>query len=118
MKTLMWISLVMRWIMEAGIVVGLGYWGFHAGGSAALKILLLIAAPVLVFSFWGFVDFRWLGKPAEVVRLIQELAITALVTAALVVTGQTVLGWLFAGISIVHHVLVYVTGDRLIKEKT
>ena len=103
--------------MEAGIVLGLAYWGFFTGGSTAAKILLLIAAPLLVFSFWGFVDFRWLGKPAEAVRLIQELVITGLVAVALYATGQPVLGWLLAGISVVYHILVYVTGERLIKAK-
>ncbi len=117
MTTVRRISLVLRWIMEMGIVLGLAYWGFQTGGSPAVKILLLIAAPVVLFSFWGFVDFRWMGKAAEVVRLVQELAITGLVAAALIAAARPVFGWLLAAVSIVHHILVYLTGDRLIRRE-
>jgi hypothetical protein len=54
--------LVLRWIMEAGIVLALAYWGARTGGSTIAKILLAIGAPVVGFGFWGLVDFRWAGR--------------------------------------------------------
>jgi hypothetical protein len=101
--------------MEAGVVLGLGYWGYHTGGSTGMRFLLAIGAPALVFGFWGFVDFRWMGRTAEGVRLLQELVITAAVGYALISTGQYVLGWGMIGISVVYHTLVYLLGDRLVE---
>lgn len=113
-----WASLVLRWLMEAGIVLGLAFWGYHSGNSIVGRILLAVFAPAVVFGFWGFVDFRWMGRNAEVVRLIQELAITALVAVALIVAKEPAFGWLVVAISIGHHVLLYATGDSLLKNKT
>jgi len=113
-----WIRLILRWTMEAGIVGGLVYWGVFTGDSTGMKVILAVVAPVVVFGFWGLVDFRWVGKSKEVVRLIQELAITGLVAVALMTTGNSFLGWLLLTVSIAHHVLLYLTGGRLLKETT
>jgi hypothetical protein len=106
----------MRWVMEVGIVLGLGYWGYHTGGSTGMRLLFAVLTPALVFGFWGFVDFRWMGKASEVVRLFQELVITGAVGYALISTGQYALGWGMIGISVVYHALVYLNGDRLVKK--
>jgi len=111
-----WISLILRWIMEAGIVLGLIYWGVFTGDSTEMKVILAVLAPVVVFGFWGFVDFRWIGRSKEAVRLIQELAITGLVAVALVTAGKPFPAWLLIAVSIGHHVLLYLTGGRLLKE--
>lgn len=111
-----WITLTLRWTMEAGVVLGLVDWGIYAGGSVGLKVVLAIAAPAVVFGFWGLVDFRRLGNAAEWARLTQELAITALVALALMAAGAPIFGWVLLAVSVMHHILVYATGDRLIKE--
>lgn len=113
-----WTSLALRWVVEAGIVLGLVVWGIETGDSLGVKVLLAILAPAVVFGFWGFVDFHWAGRPAEAIRLTQELAITALVAAALITAGAPLLGWLLAAVSVAHHIPLYATGDRLIKNKT
>jgi len=112
-----WFTLVMRWIMEAGVVLGLIYWGVRAGSSVEMKILLAVIAPAVVFGFWGLVDFRWIGRPAEFLRLVQELAITGVVAVALFLVGSPVLGLVLAGLSILQHSFVYIAGDRLLKER-
>jgi Protein of unknown function (DUF2568) len=108
-------NLALRALMELGIVVGFGYWGYRAGTTAPAKILMAIGAPVLIFSFWGFVDFHQAGRIAEALRLIQELAISGLAAIALYLAGQPILGWTLAVVSIVHHLMVYVLGERLLK---
>lgn len=110
-------GLVLRWIMEAGVVLGLAYWGFRFGQTTAMKILFAIAAPAIGFGFWGFVDFRWTGRAAEAIRLIQELLVSAIAAYALYAAGQHLLGWLLAAVSAVDHALVYIVGDRLLKER-
>lgn len=110
-----WFNLGLRAVMEFGIVLGLGYWGFHTGGSGGLKILLGIGAPVLGFGVWGVVDFDQAGRLSEPLRLIEELVISGLAALALYTAGQHALGIALGGISIFYHVLVYALGGRLLK---
>jgi len=103
--------------MEAGIVVGLGFWGYHAVADGTLAIVLAVAVPLLGFGFWGLVDFRWAGAMAEPLRLIQELVVSLLAALAWYAAGPHLLGWSLAGLSVAHHVLIYALGDRLLKER-
>lgn len=114
-STLKWFNLALRAVMELGIVTALGYWGYRTGDSVGAKILFGIGAPLLGFGFWGLVDFRQAGSLAEPLRLIQELVISMLAAAAWYVAGQQALGWALAAVSILHHALVYLSGERLIK---
>lgn len=108
-------NLVLRALMELGIVVALGYWGYQAGGSPAMKILLAIGTPLIGFGFWGLVDFRKAGSLAEPLRLMQELIVSGLAAFAWYAAGARSMGWMLGIISIVHHVLVYALGSRLLK---
>jgi len=109
------LNLALRVLVEAGVVVALGYWGFHTGGNAAGKLALGLGAPALGFGFWGAVDFRWAGAAAEPLRLIQELAISGLAALAWYAAGQHALGIALAVLSLVYHGLVYASGERLLK---
>jgi hypothetical protein len=101
--------------MEIGIVCALGYWGYQSAGAPWSRILLAVAAPVLGFGFWGAVDFRQAGRWAEPLRLTQELVVSGLAAVALYASGQHLLAWVLAAVSVVHHVLIYVSGGRLLK---
>jgi hypothetical protein len=110
-------NLVLRVAMETGIVLGIGYWGFVTGEGAGAKLLLGVAVPLVTFGFWGLVDFRAAGHAGEWLRLVQELVISGLAALALYAAGRPALAWVLAGISVVHHALVYATGSRLLKPK-
>ena len=116
MGTLKRINVALRALMELGIVVGIGYWGFVTGETTIMKILLGILLPVLVFAFWGFVDFHQAGRLGEPLRLIQELVISGLAALALYLAGQPLLGLALALLSILHHALIYLLGGRLLKQ--
>ena len=94
---------------------GLCYWGFHTGQNLSNKIILGISSPLLIFGFWGLVDFHDAGNKAEILRLIQELFLSGLAVIALYLAGQHLLGWILGSLSIIHHVLVYLLGDTLLK---
>jgi hypothetical protein len=115
LSPMQWLTLALRGVMETGIVVGLAFWGAQTGSSTIEKVALAIGAPALLFGFWGLVDFRQAGRAAEPLRLVQELAISGLAALAVWAAGQPLLGALLALVSIVYHVLVYVTGGRLLK---
>jgi ABC-type phosphate transport system permease subunit len=57
LSTLKWFNVGLRGLMEVGIIIALGYWGYKVGESASAKILLAVGAPLIVFGFWGLVDF-------------------------------------------------------------
>ena len=114
-KTVKQLNLVLRVIMELGIIFALGYWGIYEGQSMVSKILLGIGTPALFFGFWGLVDFRQAGVMSEPLRLLQELVISGLAAVALYLAGQHILGWALAVISIIHHTLVYLAGQTLLK---
>jgi hypothetical protein len=115
MRTLKWFNLALRGVMEAGIVLALGYWGYHTGENTFSKILLCIITPLIGFGFWGLIDFHRFGKFSEPLRLMQELLICGLAALALYVVGMRLDCWFMAGVSIMHHVLVYALGERLLK---
>jgi Protein of unknown function (DUF2568) len=109
-------NLALRGIMELGIVVALGFWGFHTGRNTFMKIILGIGAPVIVFGFWGLVDFRNAGSKSEFLRLIQELVLSGLASIALYFAGEHALAWFLVLISIAHHILVYSLDETLLKK--
>ena len=86
------INLVLRGIMETGIVAGLAYWGFHTGQNTTMKTLLCIGTPMLVFGFWGSYDFHNFHKWSETLRLVQELLLPGLATIAIYISGLHFLG--------------------------
>jgi hypothetical protein len=58
-----------------------------------------------------------MGTLAEPLRLAEELVISGLAALAAYAAGAHALGWALALLSIVYHTLVYLTGDRLLKER-
>lgn len=112
---LKWVNVGLRGLMEAGLVAALAYWGYAAGHSQTMKWILCIGAPVVVFGVWGYFDFRNVVRHPEPFRLALELILTGLAVYALYIAGAGGLGMALALLSIVHHVLVYVLGETLLK---
>ena len=111
------INLLLRVTLETGVVVALGFWGYHDGGGTAARIGLMVAAPALGFGLWGAVDFHQAGRLAEPLRLVQELAISGVATAAWYLAGYHGFGIALGALSLVYHLLVYATGSRLLKPR-
>ncbi len=111
-------NVALRALLETSIVVTFAFWGYAVADDTAIRILLAVLAPVVVFGFWGAVDFRFAGRHAEALRLSQELAVTALAGAAVYTTGHHLLAWLLLLLSLVHHTAVYLLGERLLKPQT
>jgi Protein of unknown function (DUF2568) len=80
--------------METGIILALGYWGYHTGDLMSTKILLSIGIPLVGFGFWSFVDFHQFGRIAEPLRFAQELVVSGLAVVALYATGAHLLSWI------------------------
>ena len=115
-STLRMFNLMLRAVMELGILLALGYWGYQTGESATAKALLSVGIPLIGFGFWGLVDFRKAGSFAEPLRLIQELVISCLAAFALYVVDAKGFSLMLASASLLHHILVYVSGETLLKK--
>jgi Protein of unknown function (DUF2568) len=115
LEVLRLVNLGLRGLMELGIVIALSYWGYRTGHSPIQRALFGTCAPILVFSIWTFVDFRKLVAVPEPFRLIQELVLSGLAAVAWYASGQHTLGWILGLVSIVHHLTVYLLGERLLK---
>lgn len=111
------LTLALRVTMEIGVVAAFATWGAHTGNSTTARIALAIAAPAVGFGFWGAVDFHQAGRLAEPLRLVQELTVSGLAAAVWYSAGQRALGIALATVSVSYHALVYVTGQRLLKQR-
>ncbi len=111
------INVVARAVLEVGIVAALASWGWSVAGSGSLRLALAVLAPLLVFGFWGAVDFRFAGRYAEGLRLVQEMGVTLLAAAALYASAHPLLGELLLTVSVLHHAAVYLLGERLLKPR-
>jgi hypothetical protein len=108
------VNLMLRVVLEVGVVAAFAVWGVHAGHGAGTKVLLGIGAPVIGFGFWGAVDFHR-ARHGEIMRLIQELIVSGVAAGALYAAGARSLGILLGALTIVYHTLVYASGARLLK---
>jgi len=107
-------NLVLRSLVELGVVGGFAFWGYQTGWNTPTKIILAILAPVIGFGIWGTIDFRNAGPWSERLRLAEELVISGLAAWALYVSGLPALGWGLLAITIVYHFSVYVSGGKLL----
>lgn len=117
MTKMKWFNLTLRAIMETGIVLAFAFWGYKTGDSTGTKILWAIITPIVGFGIWGAIDFHQMGRMAEPLRLIEELVISGVAAFALYSVDQHALGWSFAALSLLYHVLVYLSGGRLLKNQ-
>jgi hypothetical protein len=108
-------NLYLRVLMEVGIIIALGYWGFTLDGDPGIRMISGFGAPLIGFGFWGLIDFHQFGSVSEFLRLAQELAVSGMAAWAWYMAGQHIAGGLLAGVSVVHHSLVYLSGERLLR---
>jgi len=110
------INLTLRAVLEFGIVIALGIWGYHSGTTGATSIVFLILFPIVGFGIWGSVDFSQFEQTGEYFRLVEELIISLLAAYGLYTSGQVAFSVFMASLTLIYHLLVYVTGERLLKQ--
>ncbi len=109
--------LLLRVTLELAVVATLAYWGYRQGSGTTTSVVYALLAPAVGFGIWGAVDFHQAGRLAEPLRLLEELAISALAAVGLWVSGQPAFAFALAALSLVYHVAVYATGTRLLKPR-
>jgi Protein of unknown function (DUF2568) len=101
-------NLALAFFLELGVLVALGYWGFHTGQGLLAQIGLGIGAPVLAIVVWAlFGAPRAIWHLTGIYRLILQIVFFGSAAAALFATGQHVPGVAFALIFVVNLILIY-----------
>ena len=113
LKTLIWLNVGLRALMEIGVVAGFAVWGYGVGSNAWSSLVLALAVPAVVFGIWGLIDFRSAGSGAELLRLAEELLISVWPPWHSIARAPFA-RWALTGLTVLHHTLVYLTGRRLL----
>ena len=104
---------LVRFLVELGALFAVGWWGFHEHAAWVAKLLFGLGGPFLVAAVWG----RWMAprsphRAPEGTRAVLEVLIFGLATAALVASGATGAGVVFAVVAGVNAVLDHVLARR------
>lgn len=109
MEGLKSINIGIRFLLELLAIYIYGYWGFHVTGHLFLRFVLGIGAPILAAAFWGiFVAPKAVYRLNGISRLLLEIIILGLPTAALFMLQQNTIAFCYGVIMIVNLILVYV----------
>ena len=102
------VALAIRFLLELAALAAFAYWGSQSGGSTGGDVALAIAAPLAMALIWG----RYLApkSPRRLVnpgRLVLEIVIFGLATAALATAGSGALAAVFGVVAAVDTALVH-----------
>jgi hypothetical protein len=104
-------SLTLQFLLELAALAAFGYWGYSMGSATVAKIALAVAAPLAAAIVWGvFGSPRAPRHLVGVWRLLLEIAFFGLAALALAVSGQVVLGVVFAAVVAANVALLYALG--------
>jgi hypothetical protein len=98
----------LAFLLELGVLVALGYWGFQTGQGTIARIGLAIGVPVVAVVVWGL-----FGAPKAVWhlhdpwRLILYVIFFGSAAVALFAAGQRVPGVAFALVFLLNYSLIY-----------
>lgn len=102
------INLLVSFLLEMGLIILAGLWGFEQGESILMRYVLAVAVPAVIILLWGVwaapKSKRRLKNP---IRTIFKLVIMALAVYFAYSTGHPVWALSFAIISILNVSLAY-----------
>ena len=106
------VNAALAFVLELGVLVALGYWGFTAGSDMLIRIGLGIGLPllaILVWSMWGAPKSKW--QLQGLWFLLLRIVFFSSAVAALSFAGQYTLGVIFALLTVLFLVLTYTLGN-------
>jgi hypothetical protein len=99
-------------VLELGVLVALGYWGFTTGSSLLVRIGLGIGFPllaILVWGLWGAPKSKW--RRLGLWFLLLRLVFFSSAVVALFFAGQYAVGVIFALLTVLFLSLAYTLGN-------
>lgn len=106
-------NLALRFALEIGALIAIGYWGFQTGQNTLLKILLGVGLPLVAAVIWGtFVSPKAAKRLPEAGRFLIELLIFGGGVLALYAVNRPGLALVFAILVLIHLPLTFVLNQR------
>jgi hypothetical protein len=105
-------NLALAFLLELGVLVALGYWGFQTGQGTIAQIALGIGAPVIAIAVWAV-----FGAPRSTRRLrgawllLLRVVFFGAGAVTLYAAGHHTLGLAFAVVAAVNLILMYAWGQ-------
>lgn len=100
-------NLLLRFLLEIGVLISIVYWGFHGKSNLAFKIGIGIVLPISIMFIWGvFVAPKSTFQLQLPIRLVVELIIFGIGVFSLFASGHPGLGKLFAVVVCVNILLL------------
>ena len=92
-------SEALRFFLELGGIVALGYWGVLASSSLPVQVVLTIGAPAALILVWAlFIAPRAVFPMSRLAQAIGGGLLLEIAAVALVVAGQPMVGLVFGGL--------------------
>lgn len=109
MQIIKLINQVVAFLLEIGMFIAFGYWGFHQGKTNLLKYSFAIVLPAIAIILWGFFaapksEYRLEFPP----RIIFELCLFAIASFFLYKTGNSKLAIWFGVIALINEMIAYI----------
>jgi len=102
----------LRFLLELAALASLAYFGFSEFDGAA-QWLVGAGAPLLVAVVWSrFVSPKASHPQVDPTRLLLEVAVFGSGAGALLASGRTAPGLVFAGLAVLHLGLTFALGQR------
>ena len=96
MNILKGLNLLVRFLLELGMLAAVGYWGFKTGSGWVLKALLGIGLPILIAVVWGmFVAPKAIYPLHGPAHLALGFVLLASGAVALFASQRADLGWVY-----------------------
>ena len=104
-------NLGLRFVLELAALGALAYGGWRVPGPLWLRIILLVALPLVAAVIWG----RWVAprasRPlADPLRLVPEWVVLGGGVVALVLTGHVILGVLLGVLAAANRLALHLLG--------
>ena len=109
MNTLKGLNVLVRFLLELGMLAAVAYWGFSTHPSWIAKIILGVGLPLLIAVIWGlFVAPKATHPLSGVSRLVVEMALLGSGALALFASGKPGLAWAYTIILVINEILLFV----------
>lgn len=107
MELLKMLNLAVRFLLEAAVLLTMGYWGFKTGNNLWMRLLLGLGSPLLFAVVWGtFLAPKSALRLSQPWLLLLELVVFGLAGWALFSTAKAPLAFAFAALYILNKILM------------
>ena len=108
-------TLVIRFMVEVVGIGALGYWGLQTSTDGFARIVLAIAAPIVLIVVWALIvapkATNALSQPQ---RDLIGTGLLLLAAVALAIAGQPTLALVFAAVVVIDYVVMVVVGPAAV----